>query len=137
MEMDLKKFGQKIQSLRKATGLSQRTLSEEAGVAFSTIQDIESGVGNPTLTTLDALGQKFEKQLVELIGDRPTQPQCQKIPDLRESVGLLNHYLNAEQDTRLLALWILTDDDSYLTQYEKVSKHPAEAVALRRILSRP
>ena len=48
-------IGERIRERRKALGVSQRDLSELAGVSLHTLSDIESGKGNPTLATLEAI----------------------------------------------------------------------------------
>ncbi len=45
-------IGERIRERRKALGISQRDLSELAGVSLHTLSDIESGKGNPTRATL-------------------------------------------------------------------------------------
>ena len=45
-------IGASIRERRKALGISQRDLSEIAGVSLHTISDVESGKGNPTIATL-------------------------------------------------------------------------------------
>lgn len=64
--MDLKKLGQKIQSLRKSAGFTQRALAADSGVAYATIQDLEKGMGNPTVATLEALAKKLGEPLIGL-----------------------------------------------------------------------
>ena len=48
-------IGERVRARRKALGISQRDLSEIAGVSLHTISDIESGKGNPTIATLEQL----------------------------------------------------------------------------------
>lgn len=48
-------IGERIRERRKALGISQRDLSELAGVSLHTLSDIESGKGNPTLATLEGI----------------------------------------------------------------------------------
>ena len=46
-------IGEQVRERRKALGVSQRDLSELAGVSLHTLSDIESGKGNPTIATLE------------------------------------------------------------------------------------
>lgn len=46
-------IGERVRERRKALGISQRDLSELAGVSLHTLSDLESGKGNPTLATLE------------------------------------------------------------------------------------
>lgn len=49
------KFGRRIRNLREKAGISQRKLAESAKVDPSIISRIESGKGNPTLSTMQQL----------------------------------------------------------------------------------
>lgn len=48
-------IGEQVRARRKALGISQRDLSEIAGVSIHTLSDLESGKGNPTLGTLEQI----------------------------------------------------------------------------------
>jgi len=52
-----------IKALRQSRGISQRRLSDLAGVSFRTLQVIEAGGGNPTISTLDKLGVALGKPI--------------------------------------------------------------------------
>jgi len=43
----------RVRQRRKALGISQRDLSELAGVSLHTLSDLESGKANPTIATLE------------------------------------------------------------------------------------
>jgi transcriptional regulator with XRE-family HTH domain len=130
-------FGDRLRRAWKRSGKTQEKAVEGTDINVRTFQRLmeSDGEANPELKTILALSDSLGIQPAKLVQDTPTQPLCQKIPDLREATGMLNHYLNAEQDTRLLALWILTDDDNYLIQYEKLSEEPELAAVLKKILS--
>ena len=54
-------YGETVKRLRLLSGLTQKQLASEAGVALNTVKNLESGkLKNPTLTTMvkiaDALG---------------------------------------------------------------------------------
>ena len=54
-------YGETVKRLRLLSGLTQKQLASEAGVALNTVKNLESGkLKNPTLSTLikiaDALG---------------------------------------------------------------------------------
>ena len=54
-------YGETVKRLRLLSGLTQKQLASEAGVALNTVKNLESGkLKNPTLNTLikiaDALG---------------------------------------------------------------------------------
>lgn len=65
--MDLKRLGEKVVALRwDKLGYSQRVLADKSGVAYSTIQKIEKGAGNPTIKSLIALAATLGEPLIEL-----------------------------------------------------------------------
>lgn len=60
-------IGEQVRERRKALGISQRDLSELAGVSLHTLSDLESGKGNPTIATLERvlrpLGMRLSIQI--------------------------------------------------------------------------
>lgn len=48
---------------RKASGLTQKDLSERSGIAQSDISKLENGNGNPSLRTLQRLAEGMGKKL--------------------------------------------------------------------------
>ena len=60
-----------IKKLRKKNHLSQEQLAQKAGVTYSTLIKIESGLNkNPTLETLTKLANVFKIKIDELVGRR-------------------------------------------------------------------
>jgi len=63
-------LGHALRARRRELGISQRDLSDLAGVALHTVSDVESGKGNPTLSTVVALlaplGLKLDVRIREL-----------------------------------------------------------------------
>ena len=59
-------LSEKLQTLRKAAGLSQEQLAEQLGVTRQTIGLIESGSYNPTLKLCVAICKALDKTLDEL-----------------------------------------------------------------------
>lgn len=55
-------------SLRHARALTQEALARTAGVPRSTIANLESGAGNPSLTVLVKVARAFETSIDELTG---------------------------------------------------------------------
>ena len=53
--MNIEEIGHKIRRRRKDLGVDQQSLAEFAEVSVHTLSDIESGKGNPTLETLEAV----------------------------------------------------------------------------------
>jgi len=58
-----------IKKRRKQHHLSQEELAKKAGITYSTLIKIESGLNkNPTLTTLTKLANVFKIKIDELVG---------------------------------------------------------------------
>ena len=63
----LKKFGKRLNTIRKSRNLSLRRLADIADVDFSQIHRIEKGESNPTLTMLLALSEALDVSLAQLL----------------------------------------------------------------------
>jgi len=58
-----------IKKLRKQHHLSQEELAKKAGITYSTLIKIESGLNkNPTLETLKKIASTFKIKIDELVG---------------------------------------------------------------------
>jgi transcriptional regulator with XRE-family HTH domain len=58
-----------IKKLRKKHNLSQEQLAQKAGITYSTLIKIESGLNkNPTLDTLKKLSKVFKMKIDDLVG---------------------------------------------------------------------
>jgi transcriptional regulator with XRE-family HTH domain len=57
----------RLAELRLRSDLTQRRLSEMSGVNPQTISEIERGIANPTLSTLEALARALKVELAELV----------------------------------------------------------------------
>ena len=58
-----------VKKLRKQHHLSQEELAQKAGITYSTLIKIESGLNkNPTLETLTKLANVFKVKIDELVG---------------------------------------------------------------------
>ncbi|HWJ28315.1 MAG TPA: helix-turn-helix transcriptional regulator [Flavisolibacter sp.] len=66
-EKSLKAFGENLKRLRELKGLTTRQLADTADIAYSQIWTLESGQGDPTLTTLLALARALEVSLDGLV----------------------------------------------------------------------
>lgn len=62
-------FGEKLRELRKAHGLSQEALADEAGLHRTYIGGVERGERNPTLTTLKRIADALDLSLDNLLKD--------------------------------------------------------------------
>jgi DNA-binding XRE family transcriptional regulator len=52
-------IGEAVKSMRKIAGLTQPDYAKFLGIAHRTLLDIENNNANPTLKTLNAIGEKF------------------------------------------------------------------------------
>jgi transcriptional regulator with XRE-family HTH domain len=83
---------------RMRSGLSLTDLAKRAGVAKSTLSQLENGVGNPSLETLWALAQALGIPLSRLV-----DPPRQGIQVIRAGEGAIMHAEHAAYDAVLLA----------------------------------
>ena len=64
-------IGTVIKELRALLGISQQDLSDYSGVGISTVKDLERGVGNPSLQTLqkilDVVGMEMVLQVKQTV----------------------------------------------------------------------
>lgn len=60
------KFGTTFRQIRKSKNLNQDEVAEKAGLSTSYISDVERGVANPKLDTIDALAKGLEVNAIEL-----------------------------------------------------------------------
>jgi len=69
-ELTLKqRFGMRLYSLRADRGLTQMQVAERARRDRSFISDMERGIKEPSLTTLDSLAKLFSMSVSELLRD--------------------------------------------------------------------
>ena len=67
--------GERLQSIRKLKGLSQRELAKRAGVTNSTISLIESGQMNPSVGALKRILDGIPMGLAEFFAIEPDRPR--------------------------------------------------------------
>ena len=83
---------------RGRTGLSLTELAKRAGIAKSTLSQLENGVGNPSLETLWALAQALGIPLSRLV-----DPPRAGIQVIRAGEGAVLHAEHAAYDAALLS----------------------------------
>ncbi len=66
MHMLKKRFGERIQQLRRQKGISQEKLEESSGLHATHISEIEQGRGNPSLNTINRLARGLKVPLWEI-----------------------------------------------------------------------
>ncbi len=88
-------LAENVASLRGMRGLSQKALSELAGLPRSTVTHIESGSGNPSLTNLVKLAGALQVSIEELL--KAPRPECRLVkfallPRTKRGGGLATIY---------------------------------------------
>jgi transcriptional regulator with XRE-family HTH domain len=68
-------LGARVRQLRQSKRLTQEQLAERAGLSQKFVGELERGRGNPTLTTLAALGEALGVELVDLLGIAVQRPR--------------------------------------------------------------
>lgn len=61
------KFGKRVREVRMNLGLSQEELGFKSGLHRTYISDIERGVKNPTIVTIDTLAKALGMSISELL----------------------------------------------------------------------
>ncbi|MBK6643330.1 MAG: helix-turn-helix domain-containing protein [Bacteroidetes bacterium] len=64
MEIPVQQLAPLLKSRRKDLKIKQEYLSETTGVALRTIRDLEKGLGNPSLHTLEKVMQVLGIELI-------------------------------------------------------------------------
>jgi transcriptional regulator with XRE-family HTH domain len=64
MEIPVQQLAPLLKSRRKDLKIKQEDLSETTGVALRTIRDLEKGIGNPSLHTLEKVMQVLGIELI-------------------------------------------------------------------------
>ena len=85
------RLGTRLKQLRTSRRLTQEQLAERAGLSYKFVGEIERGRGNPTLTTLGALGEALGVPLTDLLGveiDRPRM-STRQATQVREALASL------------------------------------------------
>jgi transcriptional regulator with XRE-family HTH domain len=65
--------GQRIRELRMARGLTQEQLGERSGLSYKAIGEIERGLGNPTIGTLDTISAALQIDVSALFEPGPAR----------------------------------------------------------------
>lgn len=92
-------IGSRLRELRQKAGLSGNALARRAGVAQSTVSEIEAGHSLPSLPTLNRLCQAMGITLGDFFGPPAREPMP---PELERLVALARRLGPADLDTLLL-----------------------------------
>ncbi|GAA2606954.1 XRE family transcriptional regulator [Actinomadura fulvescens] len=87
-----------IRRERERAGLSQTELARRAGIAKSTMSQLESGAGNPSVETLWALGVALGVPFSRLV-----EPPRRNVQVIRAGEGPVTHSEQADYAATLLA----------------------------------
>lgn len=126
--MNKRAIGQKIRGLRKERNLSQKALSHQSGVAYATIQDIESGEGNPTMETLSALSQTLAVEPLELLATN----KALAVPDFSQAATFLSLFQSSARPIQLIVMALLHKDPARVKAIA-----PEYSKILRQLLTLP
>ena len=74
-----KHLAEQIASRRTLMKLSQEKLGEQAGLSMASISELERGIGNPTLETLQGLAKVFNISVMELIDYESSLADSKKV----------------------------------------------------------
>lgn len=119
--MGMAEFGLKLKRAREELGLSQEEVAERAKMAVRTLSRLESGEGNPTLSTLVALASTL-KTSIDALTNQPQPAKMDRAAQERlmknwfEASEVLNAIGRAKPLRRLVGLYILTRSETYLDE---------------------
>jgi DNA-binding XRE family transcriptional regulator len=65
-EKKLINFGKNVRSIREKKGMTQEDLAHNAGISFTTVNNLENGHLNPTLATIYAIAESLKVQVEQL-----------------------------------------------------------------------
>ncbi len=128
-------IGTIVRKLREAQGLTQETLAANAGIATRVLQRIESGKANTKIGTLEAIATALGTDLGALVPGTvsfASPPPSHPKPDEIAALGVA--FALSSPGRRLLALYILTRDDSYYREAAAIPDVALLARALKKSL---
>jgi transcriptional regulator with XRE-family HTH domain len=63
----LQQFGERVRDLRRAAGLSQEKLAEEASLHRTYLSGVERGARNPSLSSIARIAKALKVSLTEMM----------------------------------------------------------------------
>ena len=89
------RVGVRLKHLRQARKLTQEQLAEAAGLSYKFVGEIERGIGNPTLTTLEALAAALQVGITDLLSEegRPDRVSARDATLVREALDSIEAIL--------------------------------------------
>jgi len=62
-----RQVGENIRNLRKAKGWSQEVLGEQSGLSYKFVGEVERGMVNPSLDSLEAIAKALDVEVARLL----------------------------------------------------------------------
>lgn len=59
-----------VKSFRNSHGMSQKDLAKAIGTSYPRISELENGIGNPTISTVEALSKVFGISVSDLLSEK-------------------------------------------------------------------
>lgn len=140
--MDNKAIGERIRRLRSAAEITQEGLAMGAKIATRALQRIESGEGNPTINTLNAIAEALEVTLEELTGKTSRRLMAETLASSRPveadqgmlaAAYILECLGNAPAMRRLSTAYLATNNTRYLEELRRLPGGAQVAQALQKL----
>ena len=91
----LNRVGARLRELRHERRLTQEALAERSGLSYKFIGEVERGIGNPTLLTLDALARALTVDLIDFFQSANVMlpPSAHDVVLAREALQSLDTFI--------------------------------------------
>ena len=123
-------FGNRLQELRKAHGLSQEDLADKLGVSRQAVSKWECGEASPDTDNLIQLSKIYGISLDELVGNAPTMKsnpeKVEIVDDEGQRVTITEHEIIAhtKKGKKVIVSDKDDDDDEEQEKLSDMKKHP-------------
>jgi transcriptional regulator with XRE-family HTH domain len=141
--MDMKRIGKKLKQARLKAGLTQETVAGNR-MAVRTLQRLEDGDGNPTLSTLEDLAKALGTTVTDLLHDETDSQNIHTLYQPAPALGRLSDEEGfrifraldaASEGRRLAALYLLTRDESYYLKALELADAAPVVRVLKKVLA--
>lgn len=105
----LQTLGKRIAELRKEKGMSQEDFAEVSGKMINTISNIERGLSDPKVSTLEALAQALKVDITDLFTNIVEKPNKEISNSLETILNLLKEQDDKIQRTALKQIQALLE----------------------------
>lgn len=86
LAQSLTDLGMRTRAWRSRRGMSRKQLASDSGLSERFLADLESGKGNASINTLDAVAAALNISLIDLLQDAP-RPALSRVVDLVSKLG--------------------------------------------------